>query len=259
MLRKLLALLIVNSSLAVAADPPPLVAAASNLAPALTEIADRFERSAGVRVKLSYSSSGNIARQILQGAPFHLFISADKKNLDRLRENGRPLLRETAFARGAIGFFIPSDSRLAGAGELHDIIKAIEFNHYRRLAIANPAHAPYGIAAEQALESAGVWIIDRNKLLLGENIAQAVQFTLSGAVDIGIIPTSSAIIPEVTRKGRFIPIPETWHQPILQYLALLSDSNASAVRFYDYLLTDDAINILMKFGYNPGQARNDEG
>ena len=250
MQRLVLCALLCISSIVTAAEPP-LVAVASNLTQVVTEIAGRFETRTGITVKLSFGSSGNFARQILQGAPFQLFLSADKKYLDMLKDEGRQLVRITELARGRIGFFIPSDSTLSGITDLDSIVNALEFGNYRRLVIANPDLAPYGLAARQALESAGVWIVDQEKLVLGENIAQAVQFSISGAVDIGIIPESSTLLPEVYNKGRYISIPETWHQPIQQYLALLSDVNPSAIRFYDYLMTQESREILLEYGYAP--------
>ena len=250
MLRLVLCALLCISSIVTAAEAP-LVAVASNLTQAVTEIAGRFKSGTGIMLKLSFGSSGNFARQILQGAPFQLFLSADKKYVDMLRDNGQKFLQTSEYARGRIGFFIPEDSRLSGTAGLNEIINAIEFDDYRRMAIANPEVAPFGLAAEQALSYAGVWYINRNKLLLGENAAQTVQYSLSGAVDIGIIPASAAIQPEVRAHGSFIPIPETWHQPIQHYLVLFADANPSAIRFYDYLLTEAAQRILVTYGYSP--------
>jgi len=252
--RLLLYLLFLASPPAMAADQP-LVAVASNLTQALTEIADHYKQSSGSRIKLSFGSSGNFSRQILQGAPYQIFISADKSNVDFLIANGKQPLRNKAYAQGQIGFFIPKGSRLSGTTDLQGVIEAIEFDNYNRLALANPEVAPYGVAAEQALASAGVWIINRHKLLIGENIAQTVQFSLSGGVDIGIVPASSAIQPEVRGHGNFIPIPVDWHQPIQQYLVLLSDTNPSATRFFDYLLDRESQAILIKYGYTPNERK----
>lgn len=248
MFRALFVLLVFYSSLATAAQPP-LVAAASNMTRALSEIAGRFEKQSGIKVKLSFGSSGNFARQILQGAPYQIFLAADKKYVDKLTAGGHKVLRNEKFARGSIGFFIPKGSVLSGKTSLEGVVNAIEFDEYKRMVYANPEYAPYGAAAQQALQSAGVWDIDKSKLLLGENAAQAMQFTLAGGVDVGIIPASYAVLPNVKDKGRFIPIPEQWHKPIQQYLALLSDSNPAGVRFYNYLLSADPLTVLTKYGY----------
>ena len=159
------------------------------------------------------------------------------------------LIRSGEFARGRIGFFIPNGSRLSAKTNLEDIVNAIEFDDYKRMVYANPEYAPYGAAAVQALHKAGVWNIDKAKLLMGENAAQALRFSLAGGVDIAIIPSSYAVLPKVKDQGRFIMIPEQWHKPIKQYLALLSDSNPSAEQFYEYLLSPDPQIILAKYGY----------
>ncbi|MBF8269902.1 MAG: Molybdate ABC transporter substrate-binding protein [Gammaproteobacteria bacterium] len=250
MLRMVIFLLLCFSPAVMAADPP-LVAVASNMTQVMTALADRFQASTQVKIKLSFGSTGNFTRQILQGAPYQVFLAADKKHVDMLRDNGRQLLRTAEFARGRIGFFIPSDSRLTGTTDLSSIVDAIEFENYTRLAIANSEIAPYGLAAEQALNNAGIWVLNRNKLLVGENAAQTVQFSLSGAVDIGIIPASAAFLPVVKEGGNFVLIPETWHQPIEQYLVLLTDTNPNAVRFYDFLLTQESRQILIEYGYTP--------
>lgn len=226
-----------------------LVAAASNMTNTLTDITDQFEKESGIRVKLSFGSSGNFARQILQGAPYQLFLSADKKYLDKLVDGGHKPLRSREFTRGRIGFFIPKGSSLSADADLDDIVNAIEFDDYGRLVYANPKFAPYGAAAVQALQSAGVWVTDRKKLLMGENAAQALQFSLAGGVDVAVIPASYAVLPKVKDKGRFFLIPQQWHKPIEQYLALLSDTNPSAIRFYEYLLSPEPQPILARYGY----------
>ena len=99
------------------------------------------------------------------------------------------------------------------------------------------------------MHSAGVWDIDKGKLLMGENAAQALQFSLSGGVDVAVIPASYAVLPKVKNKGHFFLIPEQWHKPIQQYLALMSDSDPSATRFYEYLLSPEPQFILAKYGY----------
>lgn len=248
MIRNALLALALYSSLSIAAEAP-LVAVASNLSHTLTEITSQFEQTSGVNVKLSFGSSANFARQILQGAPYQLFLSADKKYVDMLLENGHQITKSKEFARGRIGFFIPNNSRLSDKPDIKAIVNAIEFNQYRRLVIANPAFAPYGLAAQQALKYAGVWVIDKNKLLMGENAAQAMQFSLSGSIDIGIIPASYAELTEIKNKGHFFLIPDQWHQPIRQYLVLLTETSKSSNQFYNYLLAKESQTIIKKYGY----------
>lgn len=223
------------------------VAVASNMSHVISEISAQY--NAATRINLSFGSSGNFARQILQGAPYKLFISADKKYVDMLIENGYKIDASAAFARGRISIFIPNDSALQNNTSLEQVFKSLFHGHYQRIAIANPEHAPYGLAAEQALQSAGLWVIERDKLLVGENAAQAMQFALAGGVDLSIIPSSFAHLPSIIKKGKFYLIPESWHEPIQQVIVLLKGANESTRQFYHYLLSDEAKIIIRKYGY----------
>jgi molybdate transport system substrate-binding protein len=227
----------------------PLVAAASNMSHVLTEIADAYHAETHRTVRLSFGSSGNFTRQILQGAPYSLFISADRKYLDILRQEGLQITTNSIFAYGRIGIFIPATSPLAAKTDLQDIMHALYNGSYRRLAIANPDYAPYGTAAMQSLQSAGLWVIEKGKLLIGESAAQTMQITLTGGVDLGIIPASYAKLPGIMEQGKFFLIPETWHKPVIQYLVLLDEADQPSRQFYNYLLTDATKQILHKYGY----------
>ena len=234
-------------SVGVRAEDIPLVAAASNLSHALDEIVAAYQAETHAQVRVSFGSSGNFTRQILQGAPFNLFLSADQKYLDMLRAEDHPVVASSILARGRIGFFIPRGSGLSEL-DMQGIQQALQHGQYRRIALANPDFAPYGVAAMQALQSAGVWVLEQNKLLLGESAAQTMQFSLSGGVDLGVIPSSYAGLPEIALKGEFLLIPETWHQPLLQYRVLLTDT-AAARRFYEYLRSPTALGIMKAHGY----------
>ena len=118
-----------------------------------------------------------------------------------------------------------------------------------RLVIPNPEHAPYGLAARQALQNAGFWVIEHQRVLLAENAAQATQIALSGNVDAGIIPASFAQLSNVQKKGKFFLIPEAWHDPLQQYLVLLNGANSLEVRFYDYLQELNAQLTVQEYGY----------
>lgn len=214
-----------------------------------TEISDRYKQETGIGPKLSFGSSGNFAQQILHGAPYRLFLSAGKKYIDFLIHNGVEIDARIDYARGRIGFFVPNGSSLYAQTGLDRIIKSLIYDQFHHLVIANPEHAPYGMAAKQSLQRAGLWAIERDKLLVGESAAQAMQFTLSGGVDLGIIPASFARLPEIKNRGKFYLIPEAWHQPIQQYLILLKGADKSTRAFYRYLLSDKAKNIIRRYGY----------
>ncbi len=225
------------------------VAVASNMSHAISEIAKSFEREEGIRPRLSFGSSGNFTRQLIQGAPFKVFLSADDKYIDILRDNHVSMLESVTIARGRIALFVPARSSLAGLNNLSAVVRDLQHGNYSRIVIANPEHAPYGIAARQAMQTAGLWAIERQRLLLAENAAQATQISLSGNVDAGIVPLSHAMLPELAGKGRVFPIPETWHTPLTQHLLLLHGANDSETRFYQFLKSDKALHILEQHGY----------
>lgn len=238
--------LLLNVNALLAADSSH-VAVASNMSHVISEILDQYKPA--TRINLSFGSSGNFARQILQGAPYKLFISADKKYVDMLVENGYGIDSSAEFARGRIGIFIPNDSALNNHTSLGQVFKSLYHGRYQRISIANPEHAPFGRAAEQALQNAGLWIIQQGKLLIGENAAQALQFALSGGVDLSIIPSSFARLPGIINKGKFYLIPKSWHEPIQQVIVLFNGANESTRQFYHYLLSDEAKIIIRKYGY----------
>ena len=248
MLRIILFLVISIHSTATLAQTP-LVAVASNMTHVMTDIAARYRNVTGKNVKLSFGSSGNFTRQIRQGAPYSIFLSAAGKYVDILSAQGLLQQSPVAYARGQIGLFIPKDSTLYAASDLTAVFDALYYGDYRRIAIANPVHAPYGMAAVQALQSGGLWALEKDRLLVAENAAQVVQYTLSGGVDVGVIPASFADLPVVTGHGRFLPIPADWHQPIQQYLVLIHDAGKDSVDFYKFLLGDEARAMLVKSGY----------
>lgn len=227
-----------------------LVAVASNMTQVFTELTEQYDQNKQGNIRLVFGSSGNFARQIVQGAPFEIFLSANRKFVDFLIDNHVALEQDTQFASGKIGYFIPNDSSLSHNNSLSAINKSLAKSEYTRMAIANPEIAPYGVAAQQALQSAGLWVLSHSKLILGENVAQAMQFTLSGGVDIGIVPASYAMLPETKGKGRFITIPESWHKPIIQYLVLKEDASSMSKEFYRYLLSESSRTIIEKYGYS---------
>ncbi len=227
-----------------------LVAVASNMSFPMTDIATSFHQETETQAKLTFGSSGNFARQIIQGAPFKLFLSADKQYVELLKENGLKILSDVKYARGRIGFFIPNGSPMFSSENINAIIKLLIHGDYKRLTIANPDHAPYGLAAQQALQSAGLWVMEKKRLLLAENAAQAMQIALSGNVDVGIIPASFIHLSAIKDKGRFLLIPEHWHQPLQQHLVLLEGANNTEKQFFEYMQNEQSDSIVENYGYS---------
>jgi molybdate transport system substrate-binding protein len=232
-----------------AAAPVATVAAASDLKFALEEVAARFERETGHRLRLVFGSSGNFYSQILQGAPFHLFLSADEDFVFRLADAGRTVDRGRLYAHGRIGLLVPHGSPLQPDGQLRDLAAALQDGRLRRLAIANPEHAPYGQRAEEALRHAGLWEAIRARLVLGENVSQAAQFAVSGSAQGGIVALSLALASEVAQRGRFALIPQEWHRPLLQRMVLMRDAPPAARAFYEHLGTPAAQAIMVRYGF----------
>src|SRR6185503_17842028 len=172
---------------------PGRVAAASDLQFALPEVAAAFHRASPQRVELSFGSSGNFARQIQQGAPFDLFMSADEGFVHRLADAGLTRDRGSLYAVGRIVLMAPAASTLALDPRLDGLRR--DWERVRRFAIANPEHAPYGRAAREALEKLGLWTQVQERLVLGENISQATQYLSTGAAEAGITALSLALAP----------------------------------------------------------------
>ncbi len=232
------------------ASDAPLIAAASDLKFALDDIAEAYRVASGNTVRCVYGSSGNFRRQIAQGAPFQLFFSADEAYIDALAKENRTLDSGTLYATGRIAIMVPLHSPLKPDADLLDLRTALAKGHIKRLAIANPDHAPYGRAAQQALEKAGVWPLLAGKLVLGENVSQAAQFATSGSTDGGIIAYSLALAPAIGKLGRHALIPASMHAPLRQKMALLTGAGAIAQSFYRYLQTPPARAILARNGFS---------
>ena len=233
----------------VLAQPAPTVAAAADLKFAIEEVAALFERETGQKLRLVFGSSGTFYAQILQGAPFHLYLSADEDFVFKLADAGKTLDRGRLYARGRIGIIVPTGSPLKADPELKDLAAALNDGRLKKFAIANPEHAPYGKRAEEALRHAGLWAAIRPRLVLGENIAQAAQFATSGAAQGGIIAQSLAMAPSVAPLGRFALIPEAWHQPLMQRMVLLRDAPPPVRAFYNYITAPAAQAIMTRHGF----------
>lgn len=228
------------------------IAVASNISQAISDITHTFQQDTNIRTQLTSGSSGNFSRQIIQGAPYSLFLSADKKYVDLLRENDIKIIEQILYVRGRIGLFVSENSKLNKAKDLKTVVNKLYYHgNFNRLVIANPMHAPYGLAAELALQSAGLWVVEKHRLLLAENAAQATQIAVSGNVDLGIISASHAHLQKVKTLGQFFLIPEQWHQPLQQYLLVLEGVNEAEMKLFKYLQGRPAQLVLKNYGYIP--------
>jgi molybdate transport system substrate-binding protein len=231
-----------------AADPPA-IAAASDLQAALPDVATAFQQKTGKSVKLTFGSSGAFTQQIRHGAPFEVFLSADESYVRTLSEAGLTQGEGELYAVGRIGLFIPRGSPLKPDPSLRDLAVAARDGRLVRLAIANPEHAPYGRAAREAMQAAGVWDAVRPRLVLGENVSQATQFATSGSAEGGVIPQSLATTPQVRAAGTFVLIPAARHQPLRQRAVLLKGAGPTAAQFYAFVRGREARAILARYGF----------
>ena len=233
----------------VRAQAAPLIAAAADLQFALAEIAARFRAGTGDEVRLSFGSSGNITRQIEQAAPVELFLSADEAFVFRLAEGGLTRDRGVLYALGRLALFTPPGSPLRAAEGMEAIRAALAAGQIRRFAIANPEHAPYGRAAEQALRATGLWDQLRPHLVLGENASQAAQFAVAGGSQGGIVAYSLVLAPAMRGRGEFHLLPAELHAPLRQRMVLTRRAGAVAQRFYVFMQAPQAREIMRRYGF----------
>ena len=243
-----------QTRLPVAAPVPAVrIAAAADLKFALDDIAARLaKRQPAIRVQPTYGSSGVMHAQLRQRAPYDVFLSADIDYPRDLVSRGIGSDHDLfTYATGRIVVWVPASSALPVE---RDGLRALA--GARRIAIANPRHAPYGKAAEAALRNAGVWTAINSRLVLGENVAQAAQFVQSAAADAGIIAKSLAVAPAMRHAGRFWDVPPDTYPTLTQGGLILpwAISREAAVHFRDYLLSDEGRQVLASYGFGaPGR------
>jgi molybdate transport system substrate-binding protein len=245
----LLLLLLTGPVLAQAdATPRPVaVAAAANMQSALAELVPLFERGTRARVSLTLGSSATLARQIQQGLPAELFLSADEDFALRLADAGLTQDRGTVYATGRLVLLVPTGSRLVLDPGLIGLKAGLP--EVRKFAIANPELAPYGKAAVQVLQSQALWPALQGKLVLGDNIAQTTQFVSTGAADAGITALSLALAPEVAARTRHVLISDALHAPVRQRMVLLKNAGPGARAFHDFLQSPDAKAVMTRYGF----------
>jgi molybdate transport system substrate-binding protein len=225
------------------------VAAAADLSAALKEIGDGYEKKTGVKVKLSFGASGALTQQIQNGGPFDLFFSAD---MDYPRQlitagdaDGASLYQ---YAIGKLVLWVPADSPLdLDRGGMNVLLDPM----VKKIAIANPQHAPYGRAAVAALKHAGLYDRVADRLVMGENVSQAAQFAESGNAQAGFVALAHAVAPGMRGKGKYWEVPADFYPPLVQGVVVLSHSQhkKEAADFLEYIKTKESSELLRKYGF----------
>lgn len=260
LLKRLFPALLGFSMLSSAAAQTPLrVAAAADLEPVLPPILEQFQRETGIRAEATYQASAMLTTQILNGAPFDVFLSADLSYPQRLiaagaaettGPDGSPA--PVTYAKGTLVLWERNDSHLPAPS-----LDLLRDPHLKRLAIANPDRAPYGKAAVAALRSLKLYDTLKPKLVTAENIAQAAQFVDSGNADAGLISLTSALTPRLAAAGRYFVMPRDLYPPIEQGAVIVSKTSQrdAAGRFLAFLLSPPIQAELAKRGLTPAHQK----
>ena len=225
------------------------IAAASDLRFALDEIIEEYEREhPDDAVRVTYGSSGRMTTQIMNGAPYDVFFSADIAYPQKLRAEGHAVTEPEVYAIGRIVLW--SNRMDASDLTLEDLTR----DDIRRVAIASPTHAPYGVRAMEALKSAGVWDELQPKIVNGDNIAQTARMVQAGGAEIGVIALSLAEFPDLAEHPHYL-IDDALHEPLTQGFIITrrGEHNATAHRFAEYMHGDTARDIMRRYGFEmPG-------
>lgn len=221
------------------------VAAAANLRYVLEEIKTQYIKdNPEADLQITYGSSGTLSQQIINGAPFDLFMSADTKFPQKLVEKEKTSGSPKNYCYGRVALWaakIPVEKGLS----------VLLLPEVKKIAIANPEHAPYGRNTVTALQDQGIYDSVKDKIVWGENINQTAQFAFSGNAEVGFIALSLALAPEMANQGSYYVLPENICPPIAQAAVLIKgwEKNGEASRFLDYITSSRCDSIWTKYGY----------
>jgi molybdate transport system substrate-binding protein len=239
-------LLVLALVVAGACSKPPhkvRVAAAADLAKAFTELSAEFKTKTGIALELEFGSSGLLAKQIEQGAPFSLFAAANRAYVDQAVKSGHcDGATAHPYARGRIVVWTPAGVKAPAT------LSDLAHTRFHKIAIANPEHAPYGRAAKQALENQGVWPQIQDRIVLGENVQATMLYARDHNADAAVVALSLAV---VTDGGVSLPIDPALHAPLDQAMVVCGsgdDANA-AQQFADFISSREGREIMIRYGF----------
>jgi molybdate transport system substrate-binding protein len=221
------------------------VAAAADLALAFKDVGAAYEKQTGEKVIFSFGSTGLLEKQIVEGAPFDVFAAANVSFAENAIKAGACAAdSKTLYGRGRIVVWWRKDAKVAAPKSIADLAD----KRFVKVAIANPEHAPYGKAAQQAMEKAGVWAAVKPKLVYGENVQQTLQFAQSGNVEASVVALSLAVIAE----GDYILVDDTLHKPIDQALVACGkdpERQKRALAFTAFVNSPAGRAIMKRYGF----------
>ena len=223
------------------------VAVAANMKDAFAEISAAFKSTGKPDVRVVYGSSGNFTAQIMNGAPFNLFIAADEYFPMELYKNGKTIDEGSVYAIGKLALITKNNSGIVLADNKVELAKAIA--KANKVAIAKPELAPYGKAAVEFLNAEGLWDLAKDKLVYGDNIGVATTYVVTGAAEIGFTALSLAKSPEVTKETNSILLNPQFYEPIRQRMVLMKGAPQDAKDLYRFMQGAQAKVILIKYGY----------
>ncbi len=223
------------------------VAVAANLKYAMEDISKAFEEKHGVEVHVSSGSSGTLTAQIKNDAPFDVFISANLRYPNKLNEEGLTIAEPEVYAYGKLIMWSFDDHDLSrGLGALMD-------SRIKKIGVANPEIAPYGIAAMDALKNSGLYESIEDKIVFGESVGQVNQYIKSGAVDVGLTSKSGLFSLKESKRGNWQEVESDYYQPIEQGIVILKqgekNNSENAQLFYNFMFSEEVKEILKSYGY----------
>jgi len=223
------------------------IAVAANMKDAFLAIQKEFNIDNKAVFRVVYGSSGNITAQILNGAPFSLFISADESYPLELAKRKMTVDEGKVYAIGKIALLSKKTKGIVLGNNKAELTKAIK--QANKIAIAKPELAPYGKAAVDYLKAEGLWDLAKDKLVYGDNISIATMYVASGAADIGFTALSLALAPGVAKETEHLVLNPALYEPIQQRMVLMKNASQDAVALYQYMQSPKAQTILRSFGY----------
>lgn len=224
------------------------IAVAANMKDAFTEINTAFKAAGNPDIRIVYGSSGNFTAQIMNGAPFNLFISADEHFPIELFRRGKAIDQGVVYATGKLAIISKNSAGISLTDSKSELIKVI--SKANKIAIAKPELAPYGKAAIEYLKAEGLWDIAKDKLIYGDNIGITTMYVVTGAADLGFTALSLAKSAEVAKDTNYILVSNKLYEPIKQRMVLIKGAPREATTLYQFMQSPQAKLILQKYGYS---------